>query len=343
MTADRAAGGAADTGADGGAARGPTTLAVAGENVVDLVPVDGTPDSYRALVGGSPANIAIAAARLGTSAALIARIGADAFGRRVRERLAADGVSPRYLVDAAEPSSLAVVSFDEHRRAAYDFWFTGTADGQWTGGELPDPLGADIRALHIGSVALHLDPGGAALLRMVLREHARGAVTLTLDPNVRPAISGDLAAVRRRLEAMVPLCDVVKASDEDMVLLYPDLDPVEAARLWRDSGPALVVVTQGEDGATAVMEHQAIAVAAPEVEVADTVGAGDAFMGALLHALDTRGLLGGDRVGALRTIAPDDLRRITEYAAAAATYTCTREGADPPTAAELDAWRESLV
>ncbi|MCF2532275.1 carbohydrate kinase family protein [Yinghuangia soli] len=313
-------------------------IAVAGENVVDLVPAGGTPDTYRALAGGSPANIAIAATRLGTPAALIARIGSDAFGHRVRERLAADGISPRYLVDAPEPSSLAVVSFDEQRRASYDFWFTGTADGQWAGHELPDPLDPDIRALHVGSAALHLEPGGAALLRMILREHARGAVTLTLDPNVRPDISGDLGPVRRRLEAVMPLCDVVKASDEDLRHLYPDLDPVEAGRLWRDSGPSLVVVTQGPDGATAILEHEAIAVASPEVDVADTVGAGDAFMGALLHGLATRDLLGGDQVGALRTIAPEELRRVLEYAAAAAAYTCTRPGADPPTSKALAGW-----
>lgn len=323
----------------GGGAPG---IAVAGENVVDLVPVPGTHDAYRALAGGSPANIAVAAARLGTPASLIARIGSDAFGRRVRERLLADGVSPRYLVAAREPSSLAVVSFDEHRRAAYDFWFTGTADGQWAGDELPDPLDPDVLALHVGSVALHLEPGGSALLRMILREHARGAVTLTLDPNVRPDISGDLSSVRRRLEALVPLCDVVKASDEDLRHLYPDLDPVEAGRLWRDSGPALVIVTQGPDGATGIMEHEAVAVGAPEVAVVDTVGAGDSFMGALLHALGEHDLLGGDRVGALRTIAPATLRDVLEYAAAAAAYTCTREGADPPTAAVLAAWRKGL-
>ncbi|MGA4542928.1 carbohydrate kinase family protein [Uniformispora flossi] len=314
-------------------------IAVAGENVIDLVPTGA--DTYRALAGGSPANIAIAATRLGSPASLIARIGADAFGTRIRNRLAVDGISPRYLVDAAEPSSLAVVTFDEHRRAAYDFWFTGTADGQWTSDELPDPLGPDVQALHVGSVALHLEPGGTALFRMILREHARGAVTLTLDPNVRPDIAGDVPAIRRRLEALVPLCDVVKASDEDMRHLYPDLDPVEAARLWRDSGPALVVVTQGPDGATAVTPHEAVAVGAPEAEVVDTVGAGDAFMGALLHALATRNLLGGTNVGTLRALPPDDLRPVLEYATAAATLTCTREGANPPTADELDAWLKS--
>lgn len=316
-------------------------IAVAGENVIDLVPVDG--DTFRALPGGSPANIAIAATRLGSPAALIARIGSDAFGRRIRERLAADGVSPRYLVDAPEPSSLAVVTFDEQQRASYDFWFTGTADGQWTGDELPDPLHDDVRALHVGSVALHLEPGGAALLRLILREHARGAVTLTLDPNIRPDISGDLTAVRRRLEALVPLCDVVKASDDDLRHLYPDLDPVEAARLWRDSGPALVVVTQGPDGATAVTPHQAVAVPAPSVDIVDTVGAGDAFMGALLHALATHDLLGGDRVGQLRTLTPTALTPLLEYATAAATYTCTRQGADPPTPTALTTWLHSLT
>ncbi|HSA48602.1 MAG TPA: carbohydrate kinase [Yinghuangia sp.] len=315
-------------------------IAVAGENVVDLVPVSGTPDGYRALLGGSPANTALAAARLGTPTALIARIGGDTFGRRVRERLATGGVLTRYLVDAREPSSLAVVSFDEQRRASYDFWFTGTADGLWSGDELPDPLAPDIRALHVGSVALHLEPGGAALLRMILSEHARGAVTLTLDPNVRPSVCGDIAAVRRRLETIVPLCDVVKASNEDMALLYPDLEPREAARTWHSWGPALVVLTEGHRGATAIHEHRTVTVPAPEVEITDTVGAGDAFMGALLHTLAEQDLLGGDRVGALRTLPATDLQTILEFATTAATYVCTQEGATPPNATELVAWQK---
>lgn len=314
-------------------------LAVVGENVVDFVPLAGTPDGYRAILGGSPANTAIAAARLGTPTALIARVGGDAFGRRVRERLAADGVSPRYLVDARRPSSLAVVSFDEQRRASYDFWFTGTADGLWVDDELPDPLGADVRALHVGSVALHLEPGGAALLRLILREHARGAVTLTLDPNVRPGPIGDIAAVRARMETIVPLCDVVKASEDDLTLLYPGLSPLEVAHRWRETGPALVVVTEGRDGATALTAHQSVAVGAPPAEITDTVGAGDAFMGALLHTLARRDLLGGSRVGALRTLSADDLESLLEYATAAATYTCTRAGANPPTASELTGWQ----
>ncbi|UGQ09581.1 carbohydrate kinase [Yinghuangia sp. ASG 101] len=316
-------------------------IAVVGENVVDLVPLPDAPGDYRAILGGGPANTAIAAARLGTPTALVARIGADAFGRRVRERLAADGVSARYLVDAREPSSLAVVSFDDERRASYDFWFTGTADGLWTGDELPDPLDADVRALHVGSVALHLEPGGAALLHMILREHARGAVTLTLDPNVRAGICGDIAAVRTRLETIVPLCDVVKASEDDLALLYPDVAPIEVARTWRETGPALIVVTEGRDGATALTEHQTVAVGTPPAEVTDTVGAGDAFMGALLHTLNTENLLGGARVGALRTLSADDVESLLDHATAAATYTCTQEGANPPTPHQLATWQKT--
>jgi fructokinase len=259
------------------------------------------------------------------------------FGRRIRERLAADGVLDTHLVDAPEPSSLAVVTFDAERRATYDFWLTGTADWQWTDEELARRLGSEVRAVHVGSIAAFREPGAAALLRMLRRERDRGAVSVTLDPNIRPAVIGGLDYARERTEELVGLANVVKASDEDLAQLYPDLDPVSAARQWLARGPSLVVVTRGPDGAVAVGRATEVEVATPKIDLVDTVGAGDAFMGALLHALDQRELLGGAAAARLAAADPDLLAQVLTTAATAAALNCSREGADPPDAAELAA------
>jgi fructokinase len=316
------------------------SIAVAGENIIDLVPIDGEEAGFRALPGGSPANVAIAAARLGTQSSLIARIGGDAFGARVRRRLDDDDVLGRYLVDSDDPSSLAVVTFDAERRARYDFWVSGTADALWRDEELPDPLAEDVQALHVGSIGLHLQPGGDSLMRLTQREAARGAVTVTLDPNIRPdVVAGGLSVVKARLEALAPSIHVVKVSDEDLALLHPGLPMEEAARHWLTLGPSLVVVTQGAQGVYAVTDTYDVTLPAPEIKLVDTVGAGDTFTGAMLHMMGRAGLLGGANLKALREVDRARLEEVLTYAAVAAAINCEREGADPPTALEIDEWQ----
>ncbi len=312
-------------------------IAVIGENIVDLVP-NGDDGLLRPIPGGSPANIAVSAARLGSPTALLARIGADAFGRQIRRRLREDGVDERFLVDAAEPSSsLAVVSFDERRRASYDFWVTGTADWQWRPGELPARLPASVRALHLGSIAALRAPGAATIEAFAREQASNDEVTLSLDPNLRPSIVGSGPEVTAAVERLVRLCQLVKVSDEDLDHLHPGRDPLEVAARWAASGPSLVVVTRGGDGAVALAGDQRLTVSAPEIALVDTVGAGDSFAGALLHGLAAAGLLGSALPKALAgadltaTIGP-----VVRAAVVAAALTCTREGADPPTRTELE-------
>jgi fructokinase len=327
-------------------------LTVIGENIIDLVPLEAdnmplsaTQDDapvYKAYPGGSPANVAVAASRLGTPTALMARISRDVFGQRVRARLAADRVDDRYLVTAREPSSLAVVTFDDERRATYDFWLNGTADWQWKDAELPSPLAPDVTALHVGSLAAFLEPGASAITRLLRSERERGNVTISLDPNIRPAIvggpDGDLAPAREQAERLVALAHVVKASDEDLATLYPGRSLQESAAAWLALGPSLVVVTRGQDGALAVGRSATLAVPAPLVEIADTVGAGDTFSGALLHSLSEAGLLGAAGMSKLGSLDAAELRPIITAAVAAAAINCTRPGTNPPTAAELAAF-----
>ncbi|GHC72520.1 fructokinase [Nocardiopsis terrae] len=316
---------------------GSARLVVVGENVMDLLPTGHGPGILRAAPGGGPANTAVAAARLGLPTRLLARIGSDGFGGLIRDRLLAEGLDPSGLVTAPEPSALALATLAADGSARYDFRMDDAADWRWGPGELPESLGDGVRAVHAASIALFREPGASRIGALLRREHDRGRVTVTLDPNIRQDVVGDPDAARALALHHAAHAHVVKASDEDLDFLYPGRTPAEAAQALAALGPALVVVTLGGDGALALSHGVTASVTVPQVEVVDTVGAGDSFMGALLHRLDLDGRLGSDPRSRLTGLTGAALADLLSYAAAVAAHTVTREGADPPTAAELAA------
>jgi fructokinase len=183
-----------------------------------------------------------------------------------------------------------------------------------------------------------LRPGSEQVLKAV--QHAHPRATISYDPNCRPSIITDPEYARAEAETFVRLADVVKASDEDLQWLYPDLDPLDAARNWLSiggaaGGPAVVVVTRGAHGAWAVNAAGEAQAPVPPTAVVDTVGAGDSFMAALLSALVDRELDGAQRRDALRSLSVEELAGVLRYAAKAAALTVSRAGANPPHRAEL--------
>jgi fructokinase len=192
--------------------------------------------------------------------------------------------------------------------------------------------------LHTGSIATMLAPGAAEVLAAV--EHAHPASTISFDPNCRPSIITDADYARRQAEKFVTLSDIVKASDEDLAWLYPGMDPLESARRWLKlggaEGPAVVVVTRGAAGPWGITAAGEAEFAAPRVEVADTVGAGDSFMAALLSGVVDRGLDGAQNRADLRALPAEGLTALLAHASRAAAVTVSRAGANPPTRAELN-------
>ncbi|MEV5407443.1 carbohydrate kinase [Thermopolyspora sp. NPDC052614] len=324
-------------------------IVVCGEALIDLVPT-GEPDTYRAVPGGGPANTAVALSRLGTPARLLCRLSGDGFGRRLRDHLVASGVDLSLAVEAAEPTTAAVVGLDNSGGAAYQFYVQGTADWQWAPAELPAELPPGTRALHFGTLASILPPGAEVLRAWAAaqREHA----TVVYDVNVRPVLLPDRARYRAAVDPWLKAAHVVKASDDDLAWLYPERDPLDTARAWiGDHGLAVVLLTCGAEGAVAVTPSgPPVRVPGFPVKVVDTVGAGDTFTGALLHALAARGALpdrtaesgssaGPDQVSASpgpEFASRSDLADALRFAVAAAAITCTRAGAVPPTRAEVD-------
>lgn len=303
-------------------------VVVCGEAVVDLV--QSGPRTWTSHPGGSPANVAVGLARLGVPVALLARLSGDAFGRMLREHLAAAGVDLDLTVDAAQPSTLAVAGLDAAGVASYDFWVEGTADWQWTDSELPTRLPPSVQALHTGSMALEVEPGASRLIALL--ERVGEQVLVSYDPNVRLARLGAREAGLAAVERVVARADVVKVSSEDLAWLLPGVAAEQVLQRWLALGPALVVVTDGSEGALATSGSGVLRVPAPVVQVVDTVGAGDAFTAGLLAALAEQGLL--ER--AALVAAPEQvLLAVLAHAVQVAALTCTRPGADPPTRDEL--------
>lgn len=292
---------------------------VIGEALVDVVR-RGTDDAVHP--GGSPLNVAVGLQRLDVPATLHSSFGRDAHGGVVAAHLAASRVTVTPTTVDDRPTSVALATIGPDGAASYSFTI------EWD----PAPLGvpADtFDAVHIGSIAAALDPGAALVERLVTEAHR--AATISFDPNVRPQLMGSADAARPRIERLVAIADVVKASDEDLGWLYPGVDATEVAQTWLSRGPALVVVTHGGDGADALSAAGRMWVPAPRTQVADTIGAGDSFMSGLLAALSDRGLLGGERRAALRELSASDLREVVGFAARCAAITVSRPGADPPT------------
>jgi fructokinase len=301
---------------------------VIGEALVDLVGQRGS----RTLVahpGGSPANVALGLARLGDPVTLMTRLGKDAFGEMISTHLQSSGVRVDAGRDDGAKTSLAVASLAAGV-ATYDFRI------EWDIGTLA-PLPVETRCLHTGSLATVLEPGRADVEDLMAREHQRGRVTISYDPNVRPALLGTPERARPGIEHLVTLSDVVKVSDEDLHWLYPGRPDEEVARDWLARGPVLVIVTRGGQGVYAVTAGLEVRRPATPVDLVDTVGAGDSFTSGLLDGLRRADLIGSERREKLSAVDESSLVSILDDASLVAAITCSRPGANPPTRAEVEA------
>jgi fructokinase len=289
------------------------SVLVVGESLVDIVhDADG---GTREHAGGSAANVAVALARLGRSVRFASSWADDPHGRMLADHLESAGVVMATDPHALTRTATAAATIGADGAASYEF------DLEWR----LNPVDAgQPTVVHLCSLGAVLEPGADQVLDLVSR--LRGTATISYDINARPAITGTGPDIVARVERMVAISDLVKASDEDLAGLYPDLDLVEAGAHLLSLGPAAVVVTRGGDGATWMGTVHTVEVASVPVEVADTIGAGDTFGAGLIDQL-------GDRH--LDDLTSTEIAEILAYAARAAAVTVSRPGADPPYRAEV--------
>ncbi len=294
-------------------------ILVVGEALIDVVHrADGSVSEHP---GGSLANVALTLGRLGRTTRLATWIGQDDYGDQVIAWLRDSGVEVTDGSRGAAATGVATAHLDATGAATYDFRLSWQVPSDAT-------CTPKTMAMHSGSIAAILEPGATAVRDLMAT--ARPTATITLDPNIRPALITDAPAARERLASLIRLADVIKVSDEDLLWLAPDQDPVTTAAEILDAGPALVVLTRGAQGALAWTRQAMIDIPAAPAPVVDTVGAGDSFMGALLDGLWSAGLLGAGQRPDLQSSDADVIAAIISRCAAVAAVTVSRPGADPP-------------
>ncbi|ADD43279.1 carbohydrate kinase family protein [Stackebrandtia nassauensis] len=294
------------------------TIAVIGEAVADAVAMpDDATGALRLEVrpGGSPANTAVALARLGSPTRFLGRLSKGILGQLLRTHLDKSQVDLSAAVTASQEATLAVAALDDQGRAAYDFYVNGTADWDWSPAEL-EPI-ASAAIIHTGSLAL-VRPPGCDVITDALRAHRHDA-TISIDPNVRPGIA-TAKRYRDGLDDWAALADILKLSEDDLAFTHPGADHRELCERWHARGCPLIVITLGERGAMASLDGEPVHVAAQPIRLADTIGAGDAFTAGLLHRLLETG----------RRLDIETLTSALELASLVAAHTCEVPGADPP-------------
>ncbi len=278
-------------------------------------------------LGGGPYNVAVTAGRLGVPSAFLSRVSTDGFGEALLTRLRESRVDTSLVQRGPEPTTLAVVAFDERSSARYSFYTEGTADRLVAD---PGPLPGSTAALSLGTLGMVLEPGASVYETVLRRESGRGVLT-ALDPNIRADLIVDANSYRARFASWLPYVRLLKISLDDAEWLTGGGDVSAAAKSWLDAGVQAVVLTKGADGLSVITPAGELATAPTRpTRLVDTIGAGDTVQGALLAWLVRH------RVTDLSALGEDDWLAALGYAARAAAITVSRSGAEPPTETELE-------
>jgi fructokinase len=303
------------------------SVLVIGEALVDVV--HGINGEIKNIPGGSPANTAVALSRLGTKTYMKARTSSDQFGTEIRNYLTNQNVILDYSLVVDSPSSVIDALIQKDGSAKYEANLNGAADFGWTVTELNQEIDRDIQIVQLGSLTSYIEPGATNVEKWFTQLRQSNRFLLTFDPNIRHPLDGQSAEdVRKRAKKLASLSHVVKASDEDLNWIFSSNSPKDSAVNIIESGASLVVVTLGKNGAFAVNKnHEIVEVLAKEIDVIDTIGAGDTFAAALLTQLLENAWINEN---ALKKLNSADLTRILTNCTLAATITCSRQGANPP-------------
>lgn len=301
-----------------------TDILAVGEVLIDLTQtgtLNGVPQ-YAAFPGGAPANVAVAAAKLGAATAFCGKVGQDAFGEQLAHTLRENGVNTDHLHHCSAPTTLAVVSVDAAGERSFSFYREGSADTLLAETESVSALECAPKVLHFGSVSLTHECARNATLAAVKEAKSRGVI-VSYDPNYRPALWQGESLAKSYMTKPLPLADILKVSDEELPLLSGCRDLAEGSRLLCEGGIPLVLVTLGAAGVYYRMGDHTGTVPGISVSVADTNGAGDTFLGAVLARLCRR------ENGVLNGLSVPELEDILAFANRAAALTCSRPGAIP--------------
>jgi fructokinase len=306
------------------------TIAVLGEALIDFIV--GADGAYRPHLGGSPYNVAIGLARQGMNVSYLSPFSDDTFGDQLHDSLRREGVETPIARRSLYPTSLALVTIDADGMPSYRLYREGIADKDTSFEEVAANLPQNLKVLHTGSLAI--TPSQLPKIRKLFELMRKRDVTISMDINIRLRASVDTRAYLDGVRSLLPIADIVKASDEDLEPFEFAREARKAAALaYKEMGTGMLVLTEGTGGALMQTENGAVEAEAFAVtHVEDTVGAGDTFHSALLAALVRGGAIGGK----FRNVDSAILQDAVDFACAAAAINVSRVGCNPPTQSEVE-------
>ena len=299
------------------------TITTIGEILIDLTQTHIDENGiahFAANPGGAPANVAVAAKKLGAETAFIGCVGNDLYGNMLRDTLVQHGVNTDGLqVTDRANTTLAIVMVDDRGERSFSFYRKPGADTQIDAARAArDAEKAGI--LHFGSVSL-TDPACREAVTAAVRAAKKAGALISYDPNYRASLWESEEEAVRQMRAVLPLCDLVKISDEETGLMCGVKDPAAALEKLAALGVRLAVVTLGAHGAMWRYGDLTGTVPGFSVKVADTNGAGDTFFGAFLSRIAARGGIAG--------LTAEEISGFVRFANRAASLTTSRPGAIP--------------
>lgn len=269
--------------------QGDIDLLAIGETLIDFISVETTDSlrhaaTFQRFPGGSPANIAMYVAKLGGAAAIVSKVGVDAFGQFIADELRGHGVNTEYLV--ADPQTHTTVIFVSRTTGTPDFSAMRGGDALLRPDDLNDAAIARAKIVHASTFALSREPCRSAVRKAFGLARQRGAL-VSLDPNYSPRIWPDFTEARAVIRELYGYANLTKPSRDDAERLFgPGHSPEEYIAMFHDMGPQVVIFTMGKEGALISDNGRVIAhIPARPVNVVDATGAGDSFWAGFLVAL----------------------------------------------------------
>lgn len=273
---------------------------------------------FEKAMGGAPANVAVGLARLGVTSGYIGKVGDDPFGHFIANTLKENNVDIKPLNLSSEyKTGLAFVSLDSRGNRDFLFYREKCADMNLEEGDIDRDFISQARAFHFGTIPLSQEPVRSAT-KFALNTAKESGLWISFDPNIRLNLWEDESQVQIEAMNILPLCNIIKLSIEELEFLFPNLSIEDATDKIIGMGPDLAVITLGADGCFFNNGSQKDYVDGFKVKAIDTTGAGDAFIAGMLKGLLDRGSLKLKRKG---------LHEIMTYANAVAAITTTSKGA----------------
>jgi len=323
----------------------PLLILCIGEAVIDMFQknVPGLGDVFTPIPGGCCYNTSIAIGKLGVSATFLGRLSKNFFGDIQIQRLRENNVKDDLIIRCDENPILAIVKTEKGKQPQYAFYDEGTSDRLLSIGELP-VIPAETSCIVFGSISMNMEPMATTIETLLTEGHNNfcpsvNKTVIAFDPNIRIFMIKDRASYMQRFNKWAGFCTIAKISSEDFEYIFPDTEPEKALQKMLNLGTRLAIATLGPDGAIALLKRDDKSVIKTHVkgirvsEIADTVGAGDTFLGAFLSWLDKKEKLSHN---AIINLSESELYDALLFANKAAAIVCTRNGAQPPTLHEVE-------